>query len=411
MVNVLNVVLLVLATLLLVPVLTLFVECVAALLPTRRWKFHTSRTRQTQQDPNSGQPTRMAILMPAHDEALGIAPVLESLLPQVMQDDRLIVVADNCSDNTAEIARQCGATVIERTDPERRGKGYALDYGIQYLAQDPPDILVLVDADCEMPPFSIDRLVALVEKTQRPVQAIYLMEQPAQPSAKDAVSSLAFLVKNLVRPLGLANLGMPCLLTGTGMAFPWSVIQSISLASGNLVEDMQLGIDLAIAGHPPQLCSTVTVYGRLPQQTQAAKSQRTRWEHGHLQTQLTQIPRLFTAALRQTRLDLLAMALDLAVPPLSLLVLLWLGLATLAILAIPMGIWLPASFLGIQGLLIGIAILTAWAMFGRTLLPAKLLVTIPLYILWKVPLYIGFLLRRQTKWVRTSRDPADSQQR
>lgn len=400
------IVLLTLALLLSIPVLVLFTECMVAVFSHHSQPLPPSPKHTLMDDRPETRP-RIAILIPAHDEALGIAATLDTLLPQVTTHDRLVVVADNCSDNTADIARDRGAIVLERTDLERRGKGYALDYGIQQLAADPPDVLILVDADCDMPSPAIAQLAHQAYVTQRPVQAIYLMEKPAHPTAKDAVSSLAFLVKNLVRPWGLSQLGMPCLLTGTGMAFPWGIVSTISLASGNIVEDMQLGVDLAIAGYPPRLCRSVTVFGRLPQQEQAAKSQRTRWEHGHLQTQLTQVPRLFTAALRQKRLALLAMALDLAVPPLSLLVILWLGLTLLTALVIPLGIWLPFVIMIIQGLCLSLAILAAWATFGRSLLPPHLLLSIPGYILWKIPLYAKFLVRRQTKWVRTARDPVN----
>jgi cellulose synthase/poly-beta-1,6-N-acetylglucosamine synthase-like glycosyltransferase len=83
---------------------------------------------------------------------------------------------------------------------------------------------------------------------------VYDMEQWSNPTPKDSISALAFLVKNLVRPSGLKQLGFPSLLTGTGMAFPWSIIRSVSLASGNIVEDMHMSLDLAIAGHPTLFC-------------------------------------------------------------------------------------------------------------------------------------------------------------
>jgi cellulose synthase/poly-beta-1,6-N-acetylglucosamine synthase-like glycosyltransferase len=83
---------------------------------------------------------------------------------------------------------------------------------------------------------------------------VYDMEQPPNPTPKDSISALAFLVKNLVRPSGLKQLGFPSLLTGTGMAFPWSIIRSVSLASRNIVEDMQMSLELAIAGPPTVFC-------------------------------------------------------------------------------------------------------------------------------------------------------------
>src|SRR5262249_44966332 len=144
----------------------------------------------------------------------------------------------------------------------------------------------------------------------------------------------AFKFKNLVRPLGLARLGFPCLLTGTGMAFPWQTLRDVKLASGNIVEDMQMGLDLAAAGHPPRLCSDARVSGDLPGSEQAAVGQRKRWEHGHLQTLFTQVPRLTAAAVRRGKPSLFGLALELSVPPLSLLFLLW-----AVVLAAAIGLW------------------------------------------------------------------------
>lgn len=392
--------LLVLAGLLFIPSLTLFFECVAALFPHRR------TTRKVGSLDSSLYQLRVDVLVPAHNEAAGISAALESVLPQLSPQDHLVVIADNCTDNTAEVACMAGATVIERHDSERRGKGYALDFGLQYIAQHPPDIVVLMDADCLAEPGAIAQISQQAQLSHRPVQAIYLLEQPANPSPKHAVSGLAFTVKNLVRPLGLANLGLPCLLTGTGMAFPWNTLQRVSLASGNIVEDMNLALDLAIAGYAPNFCPGATVIGVLPQQTKAAESQRTRWEHGHLQTLLTQVPRLMKASWRQRRFDLFAIALDLLIPPLSLLVMVWALAMGIALLASWMGTSLtPVVLLGVQGGLILAAILVAWAKFCRNTLPLKTLLAVPLYVFWKVPLYLAFLVKPQTKWVRTERDP------
>lgn len=385
-----------LAALLLIPSLVLWVESVAALLPLSRQS-------------NQTHPAPLAILVPAHNEALTIAPILSKLLAQLAPADRLIVIADNCTDDTAAVARSAGATVIERQDAAQRGKGYALDYGLKFLADNPPDVVIVVDADCVVEPGTLNRIADTAMAQQRPVQALYLMEQPAQPKPKDAVSALAFLVKNWVRPQGLYNLGLPGILTGTGMAFPWSVIGHVSLASSNIVEDMQLSMDLALAGYPTLFCPETRVIGLLPQQEQAAKSQRTRWEHGHLQTMRSQIPRLVKAALQQRRWDLLAIAFDLCIPPLSLLVILWLAALVLTSLGgLLTQIWLPATLVVGAGILIFSAILMAWAKFGRKDLPARSLLAIPLYVLWKIPLYFAFLVKPQTKWVRTERDVVDS---
>ncbi len=428
---VVDIVLFLIALGLLVPIAVLFIECSAALLPSGAESGVKNVPRP-----------RVAVLVPAHNEASGIGATLETILPQLTAQDRLVVIADNCTDETAAVAkRYCnneaallalalpdtpapklleaqeqaesertfGVIVVERQDAERRGKGYALDYGLRFIEGDPPDVVVVVDADCIVHEGTILGIAGLAASVARPVQATYLMEQPANPRPKDSVSALAFMVKNLVRPSGLAKLRLPCFLTGTGMAFPWEALASSTIASGNIVEDMQLAVDLAIAGRAPVFCQEAKVMGRLPQQQQAAKSQRTRWEHGHLQTLLTQVPRLLSAAVRQRRFDLLASALDLCVPPLSLLVMLWAAVMGGALVAGMLGAsWIPSIFLAIEGLLVLISIVGAWAKFGRNDLPVLTLLAVPLYILWKIPLYLAFLVRRQTKWIRTERDAIET---
>ena len=377
-----------------VPIIVLFLECILAGLPG--W----SRKSESQ----DLQPL-VTILIPAHNEASGIAATIKALLPQLKAADQLIVIADNCTDETAKISRALGATVLERNNLQQRGKGYALDYGLKTLENNPPDVVVMVDADCRVEPGAIQNIAQKAIATARPVQALYLMETPPNPTPKDSVSALAFLVKNLVRPQGLAQVGMPCPLTGTGMAFPWSVIRQISVASGNIVEDMQLGVDLAIAGTPPQFCQEALVTGILPQQQQAATQQRTRWEHGHLQTIRTQVPRLLGASLRQRRLDLLVMALDLCVPPLSLLVTLWLAVLIMGAIAAILGVsWYPIILAALDGVLLMSAIICAWAKFGRDTISLATLLSVPTYILWKIPLYFTFIFKPQKEWVRTERD-------
>lgn len=382
--------LLVLALGLLIPISVLFIECIAALFPAEQSKYYEQTPRP-----------RVAVLVPAHNETSGIAHTLNTLLPQLTDQDRLVVIADNCDDDTAIVARRSGATVIERQEPEQKGKGYALEYGLRFIAKAPPEVLIIVDADCTVHSGTIDYLARLAATISQPVQSCNLL---LSSNLKDAVSALAFTVKNLVRPSGLARLGLPCWLTGTGMAFPWSVIQDASLG-GNIVEDMQLAVDLAIAGYSPVLCLEAKVTGIFPQKQQAAKTQKTRWEHGHLQTLVTQLPTLFKEAIRQKRFNLLALALDLCVPPLSLLVIIWASLLGFALLAVRIGTsWNPCALLAIEGLLICISIVVAWAKFARRELPAWRLLAIPLYVLWKIPIYIAYLIQPQSTWIRAERD-------
>ena len=202
---------------------------------------------------------RIAALVPAHNESSGVVPTLEDIKAQLRPGDRLLVVADNCSDDTAAVSRSLGAEVVDRHDSERIGKGYALDYGLRHLDGDPPDIVVVIDADCRVEEDAIERLASVCSTTGRPVQARYLMTTPAGSQHTNQVAEFAWRVKNWVRPLGLGSVGLPCQLVGTGMAFPWHLIRSVDVASGWLVEDLKLGLDLAATGHPPIFCPSARV--------------------------------------------------------------------------------------------------------------------------------------------------------
>lgn len=394
MTSLITVVLLIAAFVLLPAVVMLTVECLAALLPERSLPGN----------PDSQRPN-VAILVPAHDEILGIQKTIDTLKPQLQGDDQLLVIADNCSDGTAQLSRSLGATVVERHNLEHRGKGYALDFGRSCLAEAPPDVVMIIDADCEVHVGTVAEAALLAHESQSPVQVTNLLEPPENPSLKDQISSFAFTVRTFVRPNGVARLGLPLTLHGTGMAFPWSIFSDLPLANSNLVEDMQLSLDLLVAGHSPRLCRAGCVTGVLPSQAGAAAQQRKRWEHGHLNTLVTQSPHLLKAAWQQKRLQLVAATLDLCVPPLALLVLLWGGLMSVAMLWGWLQVqWLPAWVLMAQGVLLFSSILLVWAKYCREQLPLRALLAVPFYVLWKIPIYLSFLFNPQQSWIRTSRE-------
>jgi cellulose synthase/poly-beta-1,6-N-acetylglucosamine synthase-like glycosyltransferase len=256
-------ILLVLAALVAIPFLTLAVEAFASLVGAKPQAAAAARPS-------------CAILIPAHDEEGGIAATVRNVLDQCSSGDRVLVIADNCTDGTAEVARAAGAEVAERTDPERRGKGFALDHGLSELSASPPPVVVVVDADCTLGAGSLDALVRQAAETGRPAQGIYLIGTGKEADPRRRLSAFAVLLKNQIRPLGLHRLGFPCLLTGTGMAFPWTVIRAAHLGTGNIVEDMKLGVDLALAGHPPRLCPEARLSGAAAPDRGSAIKQRTR---------------------------------------------------------------------------------------------------------------------------------------
>ncbi|MEQ9459389.1 MAG: glycosyltransferase family 2 protein [Phycisphaeraceae bacterium] len=354
---------------------------------------------------DDAEPGTIAVLVPAHNEEAGIEVTLRSMLSELREKDRLLVVADNCTDRTAEIARSAGAEVIERFDEEQRGKGYALAYGIESLGKNPPATLVIADADCVLRAGSLRPLARQAEVSGRPAQAVYLLDPPTDAGIRDRVSVLAFLFKNLVRPRGLARLGLSCPMTGTGMALPWALVGRVSWASGHLVEDMQLGIDLALRGQGARLCEEALVTSAAPSGERASNTQRTRWEHGHLETLVRHAPRLIVRGLLRGRLEPVMAGVDLAVPPLAILCVGWLALTVVLVpLALLLGVGSLAALLLVEtGVVLLVTVLVAVVRDGGERVRVRDLLAVPGYVLWKIPLYVRFFIDKQTTWVRTER--------
>jgi cellulose synthase/poly-beta-1,6-N-acetylglucosamine synthase-like glycosyltransferase len=346
----------------------------------------------------------VAILVPAHNEEDGIAHTLATLVPQLAAGDRVLVVADNCADATAERARAAGAEVVERVHASDRGKGFALAFGVDHLRADPPAAVLIVDADCELAPGSLEVLAAELQRTQRPVQALYLMTAPADAGLARRLAQFAWRVRNWARPAGWHRLGLPCQLMGTGMAFSWDMLRDAPLANASIVEDMKLGIELAKTGRAPVFCERALVTSAFPDSAAASTTQRTRWEHGHLEMILREMPSMLARAVARGDRRLLGLALDLAVPPLALLAGLLAVDACLALAAWACGAGI-ASIVA-AGALLGaflLAVLTAWFVRGRDLVRFTELMSVPWYIAAKLPVYLRFVVRRQRAWVRTDR--------
>lgn len=348
----------------------------------------------------------LAVLIPAHNEASGIETTLLSVKSQLRASDRMIVVADNCSDETASIAESLGAEVVVRMNDAQRGKGYALDAGVRYLSANPPGFVAVIDADCFVSDGCLDELVSACSAAAGPVQGTNLMRS-VDGRLPTRVSEFAWRVRNLVRPSGGAVLGFPALLLGTGMIFRWDHIVTARLASSSIVEDMELGIQFTLSEKPPRFVRSPPVVSGFPIHASDQKAQRRRWEHGHLATLLRFVPRLAKTTIVNCDLDTLKLAFVLSVPPIALqAVLQTLLTGSSAILLLLAGThFLPAfviSALGLATLILALGL--AWHHAGRDLLRPSEVLFFPLYIAKKLNVYSSFLLSRQTKWNRARRD-------
>ncbi|MBM3973793.1 MAG: glycosyltransferase [Planctomycetes bacterium] len=383
-----------------VPAAVYAAQCLLGCLPARR------------RPADGGGAGRVAVVVPAHDEERGIGATVVGLLSQLRAGDRLVVVADNCGDSTADAARRAAAatssaavvSVLERRDDARRGKGYALAHAVASLAIDPPDAVVFVDADCRVAAGSVRDVAAVALATGRPAQADYVLRAPADGSALARIGAFAVVVRNRVRPRGMDRIGLPCHITGSGFALPWSLAGAVRRLGGDIVEDLVLGLESALAGRAPVAVADVRVASELPRRDVDAATQRRRWEHGQFGTAWRYAPRLLLRGLA-LRPAAFALALDLMVPPLSMLALLMTGAVALGALAAAVGAGLAALAIAIAALgVVALATFAAWLAHGRDALPFATLLRAPVYIAWKLPLYLGLVRGRETRWQRTRRD-------
>jgi cellulose synthase/poly-beta-1,6-N-acetylglucosamine synthase-like glycosyltransferase len=392
------------AMLIALPTTIFALECVMALLPSRRSNEGEGGTGSDQPSPDATATAgkaraRYAVIVPAHDEAAVIAETLTRLTSEVDASGRVFVIADNCSDATAQIASRYPVTVLERFDAHHRGKGFALAFAARHLENDPPEILVFVDADCLVSKGAIGALVDASAASGHPAQADYVLVQHDS-SPRSALSAFAFMVRNRVRPLGLARMGGPTGLFGTGMAIPFALFASLPNAEDHLVEDMWLGVECALRGKAARFVPDAKVESAAANADDVTRKQRTRWEHGHLAVIRDHVPRLLTSG----KTEAILLGIDLAIPPLALLTLMHVALFLLAVVyGIASARWDTCVLVFSSGIWLAGAVGLAWMRFGRSMVSARTLLAIPGYVLWKIPVYLGFARKRETEWVRTSR--------
>jgi len=361
-----------------------------------------ARGRSTASTNSTGD---VVIVIPAHNEAAVIAETLAKLREALSEGMRMLVVADNCSDDTAALARSAGAEVIERTDAERRGKGFALAFARDWLTVRSPASVIVLDADCRIDGDSLLNLARGSQRDGRAIQAVNLLAAEAGARPMVQISTFAFLIKNLVRQRGLQRLAGRVHLTGTGMCLPWQAFAQADLATASIVEDLRLGLELAEAGSPPRLAENAFVWSPHAPAEQTL-GQRSRWEGGFLATMRTTAPGLLARGLQYRSPGTFLAGLDLLIPPLALFAMINAAALTITILcgAIGLTTWAPAIALLAVGLLPTFFLLLSWWREGRATLSAGALLRIPLYAAWKLPMYAGLVRKgAPAEWNRTAR--------
>jgi 1,2-diacylglycerol 3-beta-glucosyltransferase len=355
--------------------------------------------------PSYGPPSvRFAIVVPAHNEQEGISATVENLLAVEYPKElfSVVVVADNCSDETAVRAEKAGARVFVRHDKELRGKGYALALAFERLVPE-VDAIVVVDADTVVSPNLLAAFCARIQSGAKAVQADYAVRNP-NAAWRTRLMAIAFGSFHVLRSLARERLELSAGLRGNGMCFTTSLLEEVPHDAYSIVEDVEYGIKLGEAGHRVYYAAEAHVYGEMVTSTTASSSQRRRWEGGRAALAGSRGLPLIAQAIARKSAVLLDLAFDILVPPLSTLVVWNVAGLTYAIVVryvfgkdVSLAIWF--ANLGV----IGVYVLRGWSLSGTGARGLVDLGAAPFYVVWKMWLKVRQRAQPST-WVRTARE-------
>jgi cellulose synthase/poly-beta-1,6-N-acetylglucosamine synthase-like glycosyltransferase len=393
------------------------------------WGAKTKRTSDLHRQPNH----RFLILIPAHNE--------EQLLPRLLSNlaglnyptslYQVHVVADNCTDRTAALAREMGVTVHERTDATNRGKGAALQWLLgriweaQLPRQQRHDAVVILDADSYVSSNFLQVIDAQMARGQRVIQAYYAVDAPEK-TWSVGLRYAAFAVLHYLRPLGRMVLGGSAGLKGNGMVFAADVMRDHQWSAA-LTEDIEFHMALLFDGERVDFAPDATVWAEMPASLTQSDSQHTRWESGRVDMARRYVPRLLRAAWQALRRGQIRQAyvfvdaaLEHIIPPLAiftaLIVLCVLANVVLYLLErfTPISSLTYLSDLNMISVVVLVLGLAIYLLGGLRLAHApwsayRSLLAAPLYIGWKSRQYlsIAFSKSRPT-WIRTTRNRTSS---
>jgi cellulose synthase/poly-beta-1,6-N-acetylglucosamine synthase-like glycosyltransferase len=342
----------------------------------------------------------LCFVVPAHNEEKDIGKAVASLLSQNDVDFSVHVIADNCTDATAEQARMAGAEVWERFDDARRSKGYALEWALPRvldwakLHRTQACFIAIVDADASLSQSSTPLARVAFAHGKTILQSEYLLVPGAHLSAR--VASVGFAAMNVARGLGRRLLGLSDFLKGNGMWFRVDVIARHPWRAYSLAEDLEHSIHLLAQGERVELLEGSVILGEPARTSKGLADQRVRWEGGRLALVFAAFPAALKRVLRHPSLAHANVVLELATPPLALLTL----LSTL-LCFVPGTVGL-ISISGLALLFIHVVLAVPAARLPSSTYGA--LAFAPLYIAWKILLIPATWKKRRSKgWVRAAR--------
>lgn len=365
--------------------------------------------------PRGGRRHRFALVTAAHNEEAVIAPHVENLLRLDYPRDlyQVFIIADNCTDRTAAIARAAGATVLERRDDSRRGKGHALDWFFRWFLPGAGrrfDAVCLFDADNLVAPDFLIHMDAELRRGHRCVQAYIDSKNPLD-SWVSCCYSIMFWTMNRLYQFARHRLGLSAYLGGTGMCIGVAELRRFGWSAHGLTEDLEFTVKLVRAGERVWWCHGARVYDEKPVTFAPTWRQRLRWLKGHWLLFAEHFLPLLGAAWRQRSWQRLDVALHLLNPLVLVLTLVSMAAGSLApllsrpdvdLLQMPWVRWLP-TWAWVTLALIGYL----WPLVGMLLerVPARAYLYyaayIPYAMTWMPISVVGWWQRHDRRWSHT----------
>lgn len=357
-----------------------------------------------------GKPrTRFAILVPAHNEATVIGATLESAekldYPAALFET--VVIADNCTDETARLAMAYRVSVLERKDEKRRGKGFALHWAFEVLKEkgqfDAYDAFVIIDADTVFEPSFLRAMDARVTRGDMAIQGYYdVIDQQGSPM--QSLSYLGFSLSRNLRYKGRTRLGWSSNLLGNGMCFSRELIRRFGWGATSIVEDMEYAVMLCLNGIRVSFAPEALVFAEIPETFKDSRIQRSRWDIGRFQVRNKYLVQLVGEAIRKRDLGYLDTAMELLIPPFSLFVVLCFSLFGLFLAfsfrefdTLSM-MWSTTMFALVAYILLGLIKARAhWKTYVNLLYA-------PFFLMWRVKTVIWGRFHKIGKhWIKTER--------
>jgi cellulose synthase/poly-beta-1,6-N-acetylglucosamine synthase-like glycosyltransferase len=349
---------------------------------------------------------RFDLIVPAHNEMSIIERTIASLQSVRWPRDRfrVIVVADNCTDETAAVARGAGALVLVRNDSAKRGKGYALQHAFAASRSAQwADAVVVVDADAEVSPNLLEAFAARLQTGVQAVQAHYGVRNPLA-SWRTRLITIAKGSFHIVRSRARERLGLSCGLRGNGWCVTHELLESVPYQAFSLTEDVEYGIAIGLAGYRVAYTDEAHADADMVSSEDIARKQRQRWEDGRFQLIRSKALVLLSAAIKRRSALCLDLGFDLVILPLSYVAMNVVGLAAASVAAYALHLVPPAWLwisMACSGALVAY-VLRGWQLSGVGPKGVLDLARVPWFLAWK----IWLTLRRHDskEWVRTGRE-------